>query len=317
VEVLRGDAALANLLATNSFNGPPAAGTEYVQIYLSVANDGSGPDIGSQIQAYRLTGSSGISFDPALVFQAEPGLDVSLGAGETADGWLAFEVSPDETDLILVFGPFVIDGVYSTGYLALEPGASVPADRDSFPEPTGIGLTRADPAPIGEPVVNAEWEITVLEARRGAELLADLQAISPFVDPPDEDYEYVAARIRARYLGAGEPVEITKFALRPTGSENILYPVPFVDSFDPAFTHYVYPGAVVEGWATYVVRSADTNLSLCLGGPFGADPAFDRYLALEPGASVPAATGPLAEGNDVGIDLEAPAGIGEMTSGPV
>jgi hypothetical protein len=317
VEFLRGDAALANLLETNSFNGPPAAGKEYLQIHLTVANDGTGPDIGSQIQAYRLTGSSGISFEQALVFQTEPGLDISLGAGENADGWLAFEVAPDETDLILVFGPFVIDGVYSTGYLALEPDAGVSTDRDSFPEPTAIGLTRADPAPIGVPVVNAEWEITVLEARRGAELLADLQAISPFVDPPDEGYEYVAARIRARYLGAGEAVEITKFALRPTGSENILYPVPFVDSFDPAFSHHIYPGAVVEGWATYVVRSADTNLSLRFGAPFFADPAFDRHLALEPGASVSAATGPPAEGNDLGIDPEAPAGIGEMTSGPL
>ena len=69
VEVLRGDAVLANLLAMNSFNVSPAAGTEYVQIHLSVANDGSGPDIGSQTQAYRLTGSRGISFDPVLVFQ--------------------------------------------------------------------------------------------------------------------------------------------------------------------------------------------------------------------------------------------------------
>ena len=316
LEFLRGEAALANLLEANSFNGPPAAGNEYVQIHLSVANDGTGPDSGSQIQAYRLTGSSSISFDPALVFQTEPGLDVPLGAGDNTDGWIAFEVSPDETDLILVFGPFVIDGIYSTGYLALEPGASVPTDRESFPEPTDVGLTRTNPAPIGAPVVNAEWEITVLEARRGDDLLADLQAASPFVEPPDEGHEYVAARIRARYMGAGEPAEITKFALRPTGSENILYPVPFVDSFDPAFSHYIYPGAVVEGWATYVVRASDTNLSLRFGAPFFPDPAFDRYLALEPGASVPAAAGPLAERNDVGIDPQAPAGVGEMTSGP-
>ena len=316
VEFLRGDAALENLLEANSFNGPPAAGMEYVQVHLTVANDGSGPDIGSRIQAYRLTGSSGISFEQALVFQTEPGLDIALGAGETADGWLAFEVAPDETDLILVFGPFVIDGVYSTGYLALEPGASVVTDRATFPEPTDVGLTRAAPAPIGVPVVSPLWELTVLEARRGGDLLADLQTASPFIDPPDEGYEYLAVRMRVRHLGPDQPdTIISKFQMSPTGSENILYDVPFADSFEPELLYTLYPGAVVEGWATYLVLTTDTNLSLRFGGPFGPDPEYDRFMALEPGASVPVPTGALAARNEVGVEPGLPAGIGDVTVG--
>ena len=317
VEILRGEPALDNLLAANDFNDPPAEGKEYVQLHILSTYEGTDPDAESATWDFRLTGSSGVSFDRAQVFQAEPGLDVALGTGETADGWVAFEVPADETDLMVIYRPFRTYESDPTAYLALEPGAGILPDRESFPQPTDRGLTRADPAPIGEPVVNPDWELTVLEVRRDRDLFADLEAESPWIDPPTDGYEYLAVMLRARYLGpADQTTLINKFRFGPTGSENVLYEAPFTASFAPGFSYELFPGAVVEGWATYEVLTTDTNLTLRFGGPFGAAPEHDRFLALDPGASVPPPAGRLAEAHEAGTDSTDPVGVGDTTVGP-
>ncbi len=285
VEVLRGDAVLANLLAMNSFNVSPAAGTEYVQIHLSVANDGSGPDIGSQTQAYRLTGSRGISFDPMLVFQTEPGLDVSLGAGETVDGWPAFEVSPDETDLIPVLGPFVIDGVYSTGYLALEPGGSVPAAAGPLAEGNDVGIDLEAPAEIGEMTSGPVWPVELVEVARGSDALDVVMAASEFNDPPDGRFEYLLLLVDVRNVGfTDEPTAMTGSSFRLFAAAGTELEMPFITIPSPGIDVELFPGGQHRGWLAFSVPVGAQGLLLVVDPTFfsrvSAPGSADRYFAI-------------------------------------
>ena len=317
MEVLRGDDALEGVLAASDFNDPPASGWEYVQIRVQMTYNGTESKAETGEWDFRLTGSYAVYRSRAQVFQEEPGLDATLVPGGTAEGWVGFEVPADETDLILVYDPFTWYTDDPVTLVALDLGASVVPDSDLFPEATDAGLNRSAPAAIGEPVVNDEWEYTVLEVRRGDDLLAELREAFSWIDEPAPGLEYVAVRLRARYLGRSEKTEtINRFDLALTGSENVLYGVPFTPAFAPEFSYDVFPGAEVEGWATYEVRQADTNLMLRVGSAFEQDRDNVRYLALEAGASLAAPGGRLAEQSPTGAEESTPAEMGVATVGP-
>ncbi len=317
LEVLRGDEALENVLAASDSNDPPAAGFEYVQIHVRMTYEGTESSADTGEWDFRLTGSDGVYRSRALVFQTEPDLNATLVPGGTADGWVAFEVPAAETDLMLIYDSFNQYTDDPVAYVAVDPGAMVVPDTDSFPVPTDTGLSRSTPAPIGEAVVNEKWEFTVLEVRRGDDLDAELPDSFSWIEELADGREYVAVRLRARYLGRVErTVIVSGFDLAATGSENVLYDVPFALVFEPEFWYEVFPGAVVEGWVTYEVEKAETNLILRLGDRFALDSENDRFLALVAGASVAGTQGRLAEQNSAGVEESSPAGMGVATVGP-
>lgn len=107
--------------AGNMFNATPEPGNEYVMVTISaVCNKSS--DQTCQVNPYldfKLTGSSGSVREPEMMIAGVAGLleDSEFFGGATVTGGMIFEVAQGETDLILIYKPFLS---VSEAYLAVE-----------------------------------------------------------------------------------------------------------------------------------------------------------------------------------------------------
>lgn len=109
------------VLAANQFNDPPADGFEYVAIKVYVHNIGT-KDEATDINKYSFntTGSAGILHDVPSVVEPEPALSVSLYPGGEFEGWIIMLAAVNETDLILIFEPWLDFGGNNNRYLSLD-----------------------------------------------------------------------------------------------------------------------------------------------------------------------------------------------------
>jgi hypothetical protein len=108
VDVLRGEVAFQMIQEANQFNDPPADGMEYLLVkvhvkYIGVTDSAQTMDSSS----FKSTGSASTVYDVPSVVKPEPSLDVALYPGGEYDGWVALTVATDETDVILVFQPWI------------------------------------------------------------------------------------------------------------------------------------------------------------------------------------------------------------------
>ena len=168
-EIVRGDEAWNSLKEANQFNDPPGEGMEYILIKLYVKSTKTDEETQSIAGSdFKLTGDHLVQYSSASVVKPNPALDADLYTGGETEGWIAFEVSVNEGNLILV-----IDKLFSfdddlTRFLAIDDGAVLTVDKElDLVAPTAIGINKSNPALLGEIVVSEDWEITVLEVIRG------------------------------------------------------------------------------------------------------------------------------------------------------
>lgn len=315
LEVVRGEEAWAAIQAANQFNEPPPDGMQYVLVRLKAVSTHA--DAESHLISgsdFHLTGDRFQRYRNASVVAPEPELSGELFTGGETEGWIAFAVGQDEGQLMLVVDELANFDDDRFRYIALDEGASVTVDPALFDiEPTDVGLTRLEPAPLGETAITEDWEITVTEVMRGDDAWAAVQAINQFNEPPAEGMEYVAAKLLVRYIGTADQftnIDGSHFNL--TGEANILYNWPSVVDPDPALDVYLYPGGQYEGWTVMEARAGEGHLMLRYEPFFELSEANIRYLALVEGASV-AVPAELAdiEPNDLGRSRENPAPLGE------
>lgn len=145
------------------------------------------------------------------------------------------------------------------------------------PAPTpiyeSVGLTRANPAPFGEPVVNDEdVECTVLGAERGVALEWE---------SPEEDKEFIGITLRLRNLGAMDQTrryDPTHF--RVVGARGVIYDrIFFLSTLDHALgSGEFFGGAEATGKIVQEVGIGEANLVLIWDPGLGSSA---RYLSLE------------------------------------
>jgi len=184
------------------------------------------------------------------------------------------------------------------------------------------GLGRANPYPLDTEVVTPYWDFKVLEFHRGEDAWQMIQADDPNNPPPLPGKEYVLIKVwlrnknptpNAQNFGLNE-IFVTGDSLQVHTDVLIDRPAPEVVYSD------IYTAETLEGWIDVLVESTEGNLMLVFDRNEYIDsestPREVRYMAIDEGASIeiPAELDAIAT-NDLGLEIENPAKIGETVIG--
>ena len=232
---------------------------------------------------FRITGDSLRENWLASVVSPSPELDADLFAGGEAEGWTPHLVGIGEGKLILIVDELFNFTDGHRRFIALDDGASisvVPGLGSILP--TAIGRERSSPALRTQTVTTEDWEISVQQVVRGEAAWLMVKDANQFNDPPAAGREYVAAKLRARYISTIDESEQTNnLYIRTTGSANVLYDHPSVVDPDPEFDATLFPGGSYEGWVVVQVATGETGIMLVIEPLFDFSDMNTRYLSLE------------------------------------
>lgn len=196
-------------------------------------------------------------------------------------------------------------------WLALALASAVALAQEGTPAPVSpIGLTRADPVPLGEAVQAGPVELEVLDVLSGPDAIAAVLAASATNVEPREGMTYVVVNLSARNTGS-QPLWLDNDDFAMTGESGLVWRFLGVQPPDPALDLTLQPGEVSDGWVAFGVPAEEGALllifdSLELGGSWA-----DRVLAIQDGARIPDLPQRAAAPNDAGSALSSALGIGE------
>lgn len=289
LEVIRGEQAWSLIQAANPFNQPAPEGMEYLLVKLRAKlTSTDNQEQRLQTGIYRVTGDRLIEYFPGGAVPPSPTFDPILEGrsfnGSEAEGWLAYQIGQNEGNLIFVIGEPYGYGHKNKKFIQLEDGAAirVPADLQSI-QPNDLGKDANNPAPISQKVISQDWEITVVEVIRGEQAFAMLKEADEFNNPPPEGMEYIAAKVRLRYIGTeDEAVSFDKYAYLATlGDKGQLYTAPTTYDPQPELRVTLYPGGEYEGWISMLAGVGETGVKLIFEPMSDTSGENRRFLALE------------------------------------
>ena len=285
LEVVRGDEAWQALQAANQFNESAPEGMEYLLVKLHVKctyADDEEHSIGGY--DFKVTGDRLIKYSAASVLEPEPPLNAQLFADGEAEGWSAYLIGQEESDLMLIVDELMNWDDDRFRYVALDEGASitVPTELGGI-EPTDLGKERSSPAPFGETITIEDWQVTIIEAVRGDDAWTMVQNANQFNDPPEEGMEYIAVKVRVRYISTvDQATQIDAYYFGTTGSANVMYDLPSVVDPSPPLDVTLFPGGEYEGWAVMQAAKGETGIMAVFEPLFDFSNRNRRFLSLEP-----------------------------------
>lgn len=188
------------------------------------------------------------------------------------------------------------------------------AENDEPAVPEGPGMSRQNPIPAGQVVSAPNWELQVLELKRGEEAWQMILAANQFNEPAAEGMEYLLVRVKARNISTVEEersIGQADFSL--TGSKYVKYSTAYIVTPEPALDASLFPNGEAEGWIPLMAAQGETGLILIYDELMNLDSDSQRFVALEEGAvqSIPAELAAI-QPNEVGLDRSSPAALGEM-----
>jgi uncharacterized protein DUF4352 len=177
-------------------------------------------------------------------------------------------------------------------------------------ETAGIGLSRANPVPLGEVVQAGPLEIQVLEVLVGADAVAAILGASPMNSEPRDGTTFVAVNLQVRNTGKN-PLWVNNDDFGLTGDTGLVRRFLGALPPSPPLDQMIQPGEETTGWIALSAGLEETNLlllfdSVSIGGNWA-----DRVLALLDGAAVPNAEQRVAAVNSSGSEAAVPLGLGE------
>ena len=155
--------------------------------------------------------------------------------------------------------------------------------------PTPIGLSRENPFPSADIVSAPNWDIQVVEIKKGEEAWKDLLAANMFNQTAPEGMEYILVKIHAKSTYTDSDAHsIGRCDFEATGDRFINYNCfsALVVNPDPELDAELYSGGEAEGWLAFVVDKGEGNLILVFDEGINFDPDTRRYIALDDGASI-------------------------------
>jgi hypothetical protein len=189
--------------------------------------------------------------------------------------------------------------------------AGVAIAQEGTPTPvSSIGLTRADPAPLGAAVQAGPVELQVLDVLSGPDAIAAVLAASPTNVEPRDGITYVAVNLSARNIGS-QPLWLDNDDFALTGDSGLVWRFLGAQPPEPALDVTLQPGESSAGWVAFGIPVEEGSLllifdSLEIGGSWA-----DRVLAIQEGARIPDLSQRAAAPNGVGTDITTALGIGE------
>ena len=173
----------------------------------------------------------------------------------------------------------------------------------------GIGITRANPVPLGEVAEAGPLEIQVLEVLAGADAVAAVLGASPMNSEPRDGTTYVAVNLLVRNAGKN-PLWVNNDDFGLTGDTGLVR--RFLGALPPAppLDQMLGPGEEATGWVALSAGADEASLlllfdSVSIGGNWA-----DRVLALQEGAAMPDAAQRTVDVNSAGSDPTVPLGFG-------
>lgn len=152
-----------------------------------------------------------------------------------------------------------------------------------------MGYSRSNPFPGTEVVSVPNWDVQVLETKRGVDAWNDIQAANPYNEPVPEGMEYLMVKIHVKctYDDSDEH-SISGYDFDVTGDKAILYKTSMASVVkpEPALDATLFSGGETEGWSAYLVTQGEGNLLLVFDETWSFDENSKRYIALDPGASI-------------------------------
>jgi hypothetical protein len=283
LDYVRGKKAEEQIVA-NPLNEPPPPGQEYILVKLR-ARCTYADEEKHWITAYdfKVTGDRLREYEAILVnAPPNPELYGELAAGEQTEGWAVFLVPDKEKNLILVLDEManLDDGRWR--YVGLDDNAAVgiPAGLDTI-QTTDTGSDATQPAGFEDRLVSGNWEVSLLEMRRGAaawDLISHATADNP---APEDGMEYIILRVKASFLGQEDRSErIDNFYFYIQTADGDLMDFPQVIPPEPALDVSLYPGGEAEGWIALQAPTAAINLLLVFEPRLDPDGQNRRYVVL-------------------------------------
>jgi hypothetical protein len=149
------------------------------------------------------------------------------------------------------------------------------------------GLSRSNPTPRSGVASVPNWDIQVLEVKRGEEAWKDMQAASEFNEEAPEGMEYLIVKLHVKSTYAdGDEHSLGSCDFSVTGDQFINYSCGAASEFEPILDATLASGAEAEGWVTYLVGKGEKDLILVFQEIFSLEENAMRYIALDKGASI-------------------------------
>lgn len=275
-EVVRDAEAWQKIQEANQYNKPLPAEQEYLLLRMRVKNIGTGDEaVDISSGDFFITGDKLRKYFSASAVAPKPALQGGIFPDGELSGWVVYPVAAGEHNLMLVLpAPYGDDA--PTLYLALEEGAAIATDaRLGTLLPTDNGLSRAEPAAIGEVIRTETWEITLKSVLRAEKAWEKISAANSYNDPPAEGMIYMLANVSARYIGRGDDSAwLGSGDFKSTGSKNVVYDTPSVVEPTPRLNAILYPGGSVEGWLAVQFAADEEKRLLIFDASFGNDRRF-------------------------------------------
>jgi hypothetical protein len=183
------------------------------------------------------------------------------------------------------------------------------------PEASPPGMSRSNPFPANELASVPNWDVQVLEVKRGDEAWQEIQAADYNALAAYEGMEYLLIKlyVKSTYADSEEHnINLCNFSitgdrlnLYTCGSAPVVGPKPQLDAD-------LTTGGEAEGWAQFMVAQGEGNMILVFDEAMSFEGDAVRFIALDEGASTSVAPD-LAEikPNDLGTDQSDPAPINE------
>ena len=282
LDIVRGPEAWKRIHDANQFNDLPPDGWSYLLIQYHLQRQGDSQDENSL--GLHLTGNANIlhySFNTSVV-PPEPALDTYLRGGETSQGWDAYLIHDDESDLILVLDD--LSDYEEPDYFARldeDASLSVPVTLNDIMTTT-LGIDASQPVPFGQLATNDDWQIMVLQVLEGQTAWDIIQAANQFNDPPGDGQSYLLVQLSVHYIGTnplGEWVNRGDFDV--ANHDQVITGTVSVSGLEPDFSHAkLYPDGNYVGWLPFLVENRADSL-LLLFTPGYTEDGNRRYLSLQ------------------------------------
>jgi|FaiFalDrversion2_1042247.scaffolds.fasta_scaffold02656_1 hypothetical protein len=155
--------------------------------------------------------------------------------------------------------------------------------------PQPVGFSRSNPYPRSELVHAPNWDVQVLEVKRGEEAWKDIKAANMFNKAAPEGMEYLLVKLRVKSTYAdNDEHSISGCDFGVTGDRLILYTcdMAMVVEPEPKLDARLFTGGEAEGWSAYLVAQGENNLILVVDELLNFDENAIRYIALDEGATI-------------------------------